>query len=173
VFAGDVAKGSAAVSVAGLLDLPAWVALPVAGAAILGHWRSVFTGFRGGDGMATLMGITVTLEPALSALGIGVALLVLPALWRAPLRSSAALLTGFAVIVGASQHYQADRGMVAGLAGLATLVLLHTLAAKWRRRMNAARPEPAGGGAGQANPGGRRRNGVRLRARTPARPGFS
>ncbi len=157
VFAGDMAKGSAAISVAVLLDLPPWAALSAAGAAVLGHWMSVFTGFRGGDGMAALMGITVTLEPVLSILGIGVALLVLPALWRAPLRSSAALLTGFAVIVGASQHHQVDRGMVAGLtalAGLAGLVLLHTLATKWRRlrRVNAARPEPLGEGAGEPDP---------------------
>ena len=147
VFAGDMAKGSAAISVAVLLDLPP-------GAAVMGHWMSVFTGFRGGDGMAALMGITVTLEPVLSILGIGAALLVLPALWRAPLRSSAALLTGFAVIVGASQHYQVDRGMVAGLTALAGLVLLHTLATKWRRlrRVNTPRREPLGEGTGQPDP---------------------
>ena len=66
VFVGDVAKGSAAVVIAGLLEVPAPLILLVAAAAIFGHWMSVFARFRGGDGMAPLMGVTLALEPALA-----------------------------------------------------------------------------------------------------------
>ena len=142
VFAGDAAKGSAAVLIASLLDLPPLAVLMVAGAAIMGHWKSVFSGFRGGDGMATLMGVTITLEPALSAVGIVVGLPVLLALWRAPLRSAGALLAGFTVILGASQLYQLHREMIMGLAVLAMMVLFHTIAAKWRRLRCATEGKP-------------------------------
>ena len=67
VFVGDVAKGSAAVVIAGLLEVPAPLILLVAAAAIFGHWMSVFARFRGGDGMAPLMGVTLAMEPALAA----------------------------------------------------------------------------------------------------------
>ena len=133
VFAGDVAKGSAAVLIAGMLDVPAPGVLLAAGAAIFGHWKSPFAGFRGGDGMATLVGISVTLEPALATVGIIAGLLAVLALWRAPLRSAWALFCGFTVMLGFSQYYQIDRELVMGLTALAMLVLFHSMVVKWRR----------------------------------------
>ena len=133
VFAGDVAKGSAAVLIAGMLDLPAPGILLAAGAAIIGHWKSPFTGFRGGDGMATLIGSSITLVPTLAAAGLIVGLLAVLGLWRAPLRSAWALFCGFTVMLGFSQYYQIDRELVMGLAALAMLVLFHSLVVKWRR----------------------------------------
>lgn len=133
VFAADVAKGSAAVLIAGMLDVPAPGVLLAAGAAIFGHWKSPFAGFRGGDGMATLIGITVTLEPALATVAIISGLVTVSALWRAPLRSAWALFCGFIVMLGFSQYYQIDRELVMGLTALAMLVLFHSLVVKWRR----------------------------------------
>ncbi|MCH8172808.1 MAG: glycerol-3-phosphate acyltransferase, partial [Proteobacteria bacterium] len=52
---GDVAKGSAAIVIAQLLDVPGLLVLLVGGAALFGHWKPLFAGFRGGDGMASLM----------------------------------------------------------------------------------------------------------------------
>ncbi len=133
VFAGDVAKGTAAVLIAGLLDLPASAILLAAGAAILGHWNSAFAGFRGGDGMATLMGVTIALEPVLSAMGIISGLVVVLALWRAPLRSTWGVLGGYTSLLLVSQYCQVDRAFVMGLAALALSVLCHSLFGKWRR----------------------------------------
>ncbi len=133
VLAGDVAKGSAAVIAAGLLDLSPSALLLVGGAAVLGHWKSAFSGFRGGDGMATLMGVTIILEPALSALVITVGFMVVLLLWRAPLRSAWALFAGFTAMLAVSQYYQIDRELVVGIVTLALLVLFHSLVAKWRR----------------------------------------
>ena len=133
VLAGDVAKGSAAVIAAGFIDLSPSVLLLAGGAAILGHWKSAFTGFRGGDGMATLIGVAIALEPVLSILGFVVGLLATLLLWHAPLRSAWGLFAGFAVILAFSQYYQIDRELVMGIVALALLVLFHTVAAKRRR----------------------------------------
>ena len=83
--------------------------------------------------MATLIGISVTLEPALAMTGIIVGLVVVSALWRAPLRSAWALFCGFTVMLGFSQYFQIDREHATGLAALAMLVLFRSLVIKWRR----------------------------------------
>ena len=59
VLLGDVVKGVLAVAIARLLGLDGLLLLLPAGAAILGHWNSIFTRFRGGDGMATLLGASL------------------------------------------------------------------------------------------------------------------
>ena len=136
VFVGDVAKGSAAVLLAGLLDVPWSLALLAGGAAILGHWKSIFAGFRGGDGMATLIGVTVTLEPVLATMGGLIGLVALLVLWRSPSRSALALTASFTVMLGVSQYSQIDRDMVMGLVALAMLVIFRS-AVFHRRRADA------------------------------------
>lgn len=133
VLAGDIAKGSAAVVAAGLLDYPPPLLLLAGGAAVLGHWKSAFAGFRGGDGMATLLGVTIALAPALSVLVIIVGLTVALLLWRTPLRSAWGLFAGFTAMLAVSQYYQIDRELVMGIVALALLVLFHSLLVKWRR----------------------------------------
>ena len=63
VLAGDLAKGTVAVLLGQLTGVDGALILLPAAAAIGGHWNSVFTGFRGGDGLATLAGVTVALFP--------------------------------------------------------------------------------------------------------------
>jgi glycerol-3-phosphate acyltransferase PlsY len=127
VFVGDVAKGSAAVLFAGLLDVSWSVALLAGGAAVLGHWKSVFSGFRGGDGMATLIGVTIALEPGMAAMGILIGTGVLLLLRRSPLRSTWGISACFIVMLGVSQYYQVDRDLVMGLVALAMLVLFRSM----------------------------------------------
>ncbi len=134
VLVGDVAKGSTAVVIAGLLGLPWPLTLLVGGAVILGHWNSVFSGFRGGDGMAALMGVTITLQPVLALLGLLIGTVALLFLRRSSLRGFGALSTCFIVILGVSQTYQIDRDLVMGLAALAILVLFHSMAFHRARR---------------------------------------
>jgi glycerol-3-phosphate acyltransferase PlsY len=68
----DVAKGAVPVLVAGRYGAaPAGLAL-VGLSAIVGHVFSIFSGFRGGKGVATAFGVFVALTPAAA----GVALLV-------------------------------------------------------------------------------------------------
>ena len=61
VFWLDAIKGLVAIYLGRLLGLEAnWLLFP-AFAVIAGHWKSVFTGFRGGDGASTFAGVAVGL----------------------------------------------------------------------------------------------------------------
>ncbi|MEK7807395.1 MAG: glycerol-3-phosphate acyltransferase [Chloroflexota bacterium] len=140
VFVGDVAKGSAAVVVAGLLDMPWFFTLLAGGAAVLGHWNSVFLGFRGGDGMATLLGVVVALEPTLTVLGVIGGMAVVLLLRRSPSRSSWGIVSCAAIMLSGSQYYQIDPELIMGLVALAMLVVFHSVA--FRRRVRPSDVEP-------------------------------
>ncbi|MFH1141604.1 MAG: glycerol-3-phosphate acyltransferase [Chloroflexota bacterium] len=66
VFWGDVAKGILTVVASHRLGVDGAEILLPGMAALVGHWRSVFARFRGGDGLATLVGITMALLPPLT-----------------------------------------------------------------------------------------------------------
>ena len=133
VFVADLTKGAAAVTIAGLLDVPPPLALAAGGAAIAGHWMSVFTGFRGGDGMAPLMGIALALALPTAALGAAVGLAVIILMRRSSLRSTWGICVCFMVMAVFSQYYQIGQEVVWGLTGLAALVLVRSNLARWRR----------------------------------------
>ena len=141
VLVGDVAKGAGAVLIVGMLDLPWSVALLAGAAAVLGHWNSVFTGFRGGDGMAALMGVTITLVPFLATLGLLIGTIALLLSWRSPLRGAGALSTCFIVILAVSQYYQIERDLVMGLVALSSLVLFHSLISRRHRAIDRGEEE--------------------------------
>ena len=143
VFVGDVAKGSAAVLVAELLDVPWTFTLLAGGAAVLGHWNSVFSGFRGGDGMATLLGVVLALEPTLAALGVIGGMAVVLLLRRSPSRSSWGIVACATIMLSVSQYYQLDRELVMGLVALAMLVLFHSVVSRRRVRPSDVGPDAA------------------------------
>ncbi len=79
----DILKGTAAVSLSYFSGFEAGstafinVQLVLGVAALLGHIFPVFAGFRGGKGVATILGIVICILPAASALSLVVFLLVL------------------------------------------------------------------------------------------------
>lgn len=79
----DILKGSAAVSLAYLFEnnLPANefidIEIGLAISAVLGHLFPVFAGFRGGKGVATLLGATLIITPITCAIALLVFLIVL------------------------------------------------------------------------------------------------
>jgi glycerol-3-phosphate acyltransferase PlsY len=78
VIAVDMAKGAAAVLIAQALDLSYYWVLAAGFAAIVGHNFPVFLGFRGGQGVATIMGILFVLAPlAIGALWILLGIVIL------------------------------------------------------------------------------------------------
>ena len=137
VLVGDVAKGSAAVFAAWAIGVPPPLILVAGGAAVVGHWKSVFTGFRGGDGMAPLMGVTLALMPVLAVLGFAAGLAIVVLLRHSPLRSTWGVALCFLVMLAISQYYQIERDLVSGLVVLASLVLLRSMFTR-RRRLHAA-----------------------------------
>ena len=140
VFIGDVGKGSAAVAVAWGLGIEAPLTLVAASAAILGHWVSVFSSFRGGDAMTPLIGVSFALVPVLTLLAavVGVATVLL--MRKHYLRSSWGICTGFMLMLGLSLGYRVEVELVTGLTILAVLVLLRSLIV--RRRISS--PDNAG-----------------------------
>jgi len=133
VFVGDVAKGAAAVSAAWALGAPPALILVTGSAAVVGHWKSVFTGFRGGDGMAPLIGVSLALMPALAVLGVAAGLATVILIRHSPLRSTWGISACFMVMLAASQYYQIERDLVTGLVILASLVLLRSMFTRRRR----------------------------------------
>ena len=142
VFLGDVGKGTAAVAVAWALGVEAPMTLIAAAAAVVGHWASVFSSFRGGDAMTPLIGVSVALVPVLTILAavVGVATVLL--LRNHYLRSSWGICTGFALMLGLSLAYDIEPGLtydierelVSGLTVLAVLVLVRSMIV--RRRLH-------------------------------------
>ena len=113
------------------------------GAAILGHWKSVFAGFKGGDGMATLIGLFVTLSPALALLGLASGFAVVLLLRRRALRSAWGMSVTMASALGLSMYYQVDQGMILGLVGLGFFVLARSIIGHQRRDGDTGEPEIA------------------------------
>lgn len=148
VFAGDVGKGSAAVAVAWALGVDAPLTLVAAAAAIVGHWASVFSSFRGGDGMTPLIGVSLALVPVLTLLaavvGVGTVLL----LRKRRLRSACGIFTGYLLMLGLGLAFDIEPTtsgniefeLVVGLTAFAALVLIRSMIV--RRRLDAAEPRP-------------------------------
>lgn len=70
VAALDIAKGSIAVLVARRAGLQDWSVLIAGGAAVLGHDFMLFLGFRGGQGMATTIGVLLVIFPLQTCVGL-------------------------------------------------------------------------------------------------------
>ncbi len=140
VLVGDLAKGAAAVFAAWALGVPPALILVAGGAAVVGHWKSVFTGFRGGDGMAPLMGVSLALIPALAVMGVAAGLATVVLMRHSPVRSTWGVSVCFLVMLAISQYYQIERDLVSGLVVLASLVLLRSMFTRRRRLSVASHP---------------------------------
>ncbi|MYA00911.1 MAG: hypothetical protein F4038_03560 [Chloroflexi bacterium] len=146
VFAGDVGKGTAAVAVAWALGVDAPLTLVAGAAAIIGHWASVFSSFKGGDGMTPLIGVSLALVPVLTALaavvGVGTVLL----LRHHRLRSAWGICTGYLLMLGLGLAFDieplvspgSEIELVGGVTIMAGLVLVRSMIV--RRRLDAAEP---------------------------------
>jgi len=56
-------KGGLSITVAYRIGVSDGFILIPAFATVLGHWRSIFTKFRGGDGLSPLVGMTIVILP--------------------------------------------------------------------------------------------------------------
>ena len=142
VFLIDSAKGLTAIIIARSMGVEGvWVLLP-ASAVILGHWNSPLTRFRGGDGVSSLTGVVLGINPvaALPAyFVIGFITIKFnskldhPTLWGATLGYIVYLVSTLGSIV------PVEPVVVFGVTGLGIAILLHSLVYH-RRRLGDAAP---------------------------------
>ena len=103
VLIGDMAKGAIAILVARQMQLEGlWLALPCF-AMVVGHWKSIFTGFKGGDGLAPLGGALLVMFPPFNGF-------------------LAALIASVVTLGGQKLPYTSLLGTVAGVAALIWMV---------------------------------------------------
>ena len=134
VLAGDVAKGSLAVLIARFLGVEGpWVLL-AASAAIAGHWKSVFTGFKGGDGLATLGGVMLVVFPLHGLISVAIATLVSLGGQRMPYTSLLSIVFGYLTLAILNLAFLSDTALTLGIGGLAAMVLAYASFGHVRRR---------------------------------------
>ncbi len=134
VVLGDMGKGAATVVAAEAIGVQGpWLLLPVA-AAVVGHWKPVFTGFRGGDGLAILGGGTVALFPVFGVLSVAVATIVTLGAQRLPYTSLMGTVMGYATLVALTMAYDGETAIALANVGVAGLVLAHAMLGHRRRR---------------------------------------
>ena len=138
VFAGDAGKGILTVMMATRLGADGSIVLVPAAAALAGHWRSVFTRFRGGDGLSTLVGITVAALPAYSIIVVvtgGIVALIArrtghpPTLWGG--------IAAYSFLLLRAPISQDNTFIDLGIVCLALMVLIHGVIGHRRRRFEA------------------------------------
>ena len=143
VLFADAAKGSLAIIIAGQMGISGPLLLLAGGAAVLGHWKSVFTRFRGGDGMAVLIGVSLTLMPLLAfasgMIGLAAAFIAI----KSAFRSALGVAVSFTAMLMLSRlaYFQAKQELVLALTILAVLVMAHNILIHWRHAGMVARKE--------------------------------
>ena len=95
----DLAKGALAVIVSGMMGIEGTVILIPAAFAVLGHWNSVFTRFKGGDGMAIGGGVAIALFGYCAILAVGVTALVAIFAQKLPFSSLTSIVFGYISLV--------------------------------------------------------------------------
>ena len=127
VFACDAVKGAVAVVVSGMLGAPELAGILAGMAAIAGHWKSLFTGFRGGDGMVVLVGVSLAYLSWFILVGIAVGMVSVLVFRRSPFRSSIGIFLGYAVMTALNTLYGVGWEIMFSLTALAMVVITHNV----------------------------------------------
>ena len=136
VLIGDLAKGAISILAARQMQVDGvWLILPCF-AMVAGHWKSIFTGFRGGDGIATLGGAMIALFPLNGFIAAVIASVVTLGGQKLPYTSLMGTVAGVAALIWLSRANPSDLALATGVAAIAALVLIH--ASIGHRRRNAS-----------------------------------
>lgn len=139
VLIGDMAKGAIAIVAARLMLMGVqdgqelWLLLPCF-AIVAGHWRPIFTGFRGGDGLAPLGGAILVMFPPFSGfLAVLIGSLVMLGGQKLPYTSLLGLVVAVAVLLLLTASNAQQLPLAVGVGVIASSVLLHASVGHRRR----------------------------------------
>ena len=134
VLVGDMAKGAIAIVAAQLMGVQElWLLLPCF-AIVAGHWRPIFTGFRGGDGLAPLGGAILVMFPPFSGfLAVLIGSLVMLGGQKLPYTSLFGLVVAVAVLLLLTASNAQQLPLAVGVGVIASSVLLHASVGHRRR----------------------------------------
>jgi len=130
VTAIDVVKGVAAILIAKYMGLVDVELLVPAAAVIAGHWNSPFTKFKGGDGVATMMGAAVGIAPPTVFISFAVGLVIAVTMNRKLNHPSLfGGIAGYAVFIALSfrPNSNIEPGVAYGLTGIGIAIMLHSM----------------------------------------------
>ena len=106
----------------------------------MGHWVSVFSGFRGGDGLGTLGGCVIALFPVTGILAVVVGMLVCLGGQRMPYPSLLGVVFGYGTLAVLNLTPEldlaqdGDMALTVGIGGFTGLVLARAVRGHIRRR---------------------------------------
>lgn len=134
VLIGDMAKGAIAIVAAQRMDVQGlWLLLPCF-AMVVGHWRSIFTGFRGGDGLAPLGGAILVMFPLFNGfLAVLIGSLVMLGGQKLPYTSLLGLVVAVGVLLLLTASNAQQLPLSVGVGVIASGVLLHASVGHKRR----------------------------------------
>jgi glycerol-3-phosphate acyltransferase PlsY len=127
VFASDVVKGAVAVAVALMLGVPELWGMLAGAAAIAGHWKSLFTGFKGGDGMVVLVGVSLAYLSWYILVGIAVGIGTVLLFRRSVFRSSIGIFLGYGAMLALNTLHGENWAVMFGVTALAMVVITHNV----------------------------------------------
>ncbi|MBP5719422.1 MAG: glycerol-3-phosphate 1-O-acyltransferase PlsY [Abditibacteriota bacterium] len=104
VFLLDVFKGAGAVLLCRDLGMSEYLIVLGGIAALVGHTCSVFLGFKGGKGVATLLGLVIGINPIMVAVALGIWIIVVAITRYVSLGSIIASLTTSIIICFIKLH---------------------------------------------------------------------
>jgi len=134
VFWGDFLKGFSSILFGTLIGIQGhWLIIPAL-ASVMGHWNSIFTKFKGGDGMVTLGGATVGAFPIIGLTSI-TTITILTLLLRAiPYITLIAFSIGGLMLFILNMIYYSDLNLAIGYFLLYILVIGHALRGHRKRK---------------------------------------
>ncbi|MBQ7525643.1 MAG: glycerol-3-phosphate 1-O-acyltransferase PlsY [Abditibacteriota bacterium] len=105
VFLLDVFKGAGAVMLCRYLGMSEYLIVLGGIAALIGHTCSVFLGFKGGKGVATLLGLVIGINPVMAAVALGIWIIVVAVTRYVSLGSIIASLVTSIIILFLKMHW--------------------------------------------------------------------
>ncbi|MQG65622.1 MAG: hypothetical protein FI704_00940 [SAR202 cluster bacterium] len=137
----DITKGALAVIVSGMMGVEGPLILLPACAAIFGHWNSIFTRFKGGDGMAIAGGIAIGLFGGIGFFALFVAAIATVLAQKLWVTSLTSIIFGYLAILFLTHIFDKDKDIAVGFTAVVLLILAHAMRGHARRRRIARQSE--------------------------------